>query len=72
MRTLILTVKEIREEERKEILFQKQMYKELGIPQKEYKARLKNIIESRALPSMLNELKLLLKNNEMKDKNELL
>jgi hypothetical protein len=64
IKTIILTIKEIRDEEREEILFQKYMYKELGVPKKEYKTRMKNMIESRSTPMILNDLKLLINNNE--------
>lgn len=56
-KTMVSTFAAIREDERKEILFQKEMYDELGFSKKEYKSRLKNIIESRNRANIINDLK---------------
>ena len=54
---MVSTFATIREDERKEILFQKEMYDELGFSKKEYKSRLKNIIESRNGANIIRDLK---------------
>lgn len=54
LKNLVSTIEDRRRQERKEIIFQHQMCKKLGVPEEQYRARIMALLESRS-PNLISK-----------------